>query len=117
MKTYKLAPRRFLVLATQNPLEQEGNLPAARGAKIDRFMIEGDRHLTQNRRRRRRAILDCHGHDRSHGSFPDSVVERRAQILRGAPILSSIRCTSMTRYAITSWIWCSQPVPPDRWHP
>jgi MoxR-like ATPase len=42
----------FFVLATQNPLEQEGTLPAA-GSAADRFMFKIGRPFPQSRRTER----------------------------------------------------------------
>ena len=43
--TYPL-PQPFLVLATQNPLEQEGTYPLPE-AQVDRFMLKGQNILPQ----------------------------------------------------------------------
>ena len=52
--TYKL-PEPFLVLATQNPIEQEGTYPLAE-AQVDRFMMK--LHLDYPTRREEADILD-----------------------------------------------------------
>ena len=57
-ETYPL-PNPFLVLATQNPLEQEGTYPAA-GSADRPLHDEGDRQLSEPRRGARHPR--CHGH-------------------------------------------------------
>ena len=53
-ETYKL-PQPFLVLATQNPIEQEGTYPLPE-AQVDRFMLK--LRVTYPSREQERAVLD-----------------------------------------------------------
>ena len=87
-ETYPL-PNPFLVLATQNPLEQEGTYPLPE-AQIDRFMMKVIVELSEPRRGARHPR--CHGHDRSPCSSVRPVVSaaadprcppRRQHALRG----------------------------------
>ena len=79
-------PNPFLVLATQNPLEQEGTYPLPE-AQIDRFMMKVI--VNYPSRAEERAILDA--------IFP-----------------SIGRHVDAARSATTSWIWCWRPGRPSR---
>ena len=100
-ETYAL-PNPFLVLATQNPLEQEGTYPLPE-AQIDRFMMKVI--VTYPSRAEERAILDAMATTEPmpcRGRW----CQRRAD-RRGPPRGEQI-CTWTTRSATTSSIWCSR---------
>ena len=103
-ETYSL-PNPFLVLATQNPLEQEGTYPLPE-AQIDRFMMKVI--VTYPNRAEERAILDA------MATTEPMLVPRpwsaRSRSLR--PAMSSIPCTSTTRSATTSSIMVLATRPP-----
>jgi len=95
-------PNPFLVLATQNPLEQEGTYPLPE-AQIDRFMMKVI--VTYPNRAEERAILDAMATSEPV-QVPNPVVSGVRSRTHGP---WSTRSTSTTRSATTSSIWCSPP--------
>src|SRR5690606_6082421 len=68
-ETYPL-PRPFLVLATQNPIEQEGTYPLPE-AQVDRFMLK--LRVDYPSRQEERLILDRMTDPRPDGADPERV--------------------------------------------
>ncbi len=93
-KTYPL-PEPFLVLATQNPIEQEGTYPLPE-AQVDRFMLKVK--VGYPSRDEERVIMDRMGGEDVAPRHPGGV--HRADCPRRGP--SSTRSTSTTRSRTTS---------------
>ena len=77
-ETYEL-PEPFLVLATQNPMEQEGTYPLPE-AQVDRFMMKVI--VDYPNRAEERAILDAMATSRAALPRPRPVVSARADPAR-----------------------------------
>ena len=105
-ETYAL-PNPFLVLATQNPLEQEGTYPLA-GSADRPLHDEGHRQLSEPRRRARHP-----GRHGDHRALPSVRPGRLRRSRSSTRATSSTPSTSTTRSATTSSTWCSRPVRPS----
>jgi len=86
--TYPL-PDPFLVLATQNPIEQEGTYPLPE-AQVDRFMLK--LKIDYPTRQEERLILDRMTDPRPDNAAPDAVkrVVEKAEIARAAALCEKI---------------------------
>ena len=81
-------PRPFLVLATQNPIEQEGTYPLPE-AQVDRFMLK--LLVTYPTRKEERALLDrTTGSDPSEALSSITAVATPEQIQKARQIVGSI---------------------------
>ena len=72
-------PKPFHVLATQNPLEQEGTYPLPE-AQLDRFLMEDRRRLSRSRRRTKNPVR----HDRRGGDARQGGDDGRGPAVRAA---------------------------------
>jgi len=102
-KTYPL-PNPFLVLATQNPLEQEGTYPLPE-AQIDRFMMKVV--ITYPNRAEERAILDANA-----TTEPGLAVRRIVtgeQILDARHVVNSIHMDEKIRDYIVDLVLATRP--------
>lgn len=82
-QTYKL-PKPFLVMATQNPVEQEGTYPLPE-AQVDRFMLKVV--VTYPKKEEEKLIIKMH----NAGSFPKaSPVLRPEDIVRARAVVKDV---------------------------
>jgi MoxR-like ATPase len=102
-ETYKL-PTPFLVLATQNPLEQEGTYPLPE-AQIDRFMMKVI--VTYPNRTEERAILDAMATTEAM-LIPRSVVSA-AQILEARHVVNTLYVDDKIRDYIVDLVLATRP--------
>ncbi|MEI6072493.1 MAG: MoxR family ATPase [Verrucomicrobiae bacterium] len=101
-KTFKL-PDPFLVLATQNPIEQEGTyqLPEA---QLDRFMLKV--HVGYPTREEERAILDAMS--TSAPRLDVEAVVNADQIIRSRGIVNDIYVDERVKDYIVSIVWATR---------
>ena len=97
-RTYRL-PEPFMVLATQNPIEQEGTYPLAE-AQVDRFMMKLKVSYPRGPRRRRSSTA-CWSSERPARRARCSTASACSPCARW-----STRSTSTARSAATSSTWC-----------
>jgi MoxR-like ATPase len=102
-ETYKL-PTPFLVLATQNPLEQEGTYPLPE-AQIDRFMMKVI--VSYPNRSEERAILDAMATTEAM-LIPRSVVSA-AQILEARHVVNTLYVDDKIRDYIVDLVLATRP--------
>jgi MoxR-like ATPase len=101
-ETHEL-PEPFLVMATQNPLEQEGTYPLPE-AQVDRFMLKVI--VTYPNRTEERAILDAMA-----TSEPDLAVEPMvsgAEVLAARRVVNSIYVDSRIKDYIVDLVWATR---------
>jgi MoxR-like ATPase len=101
--TYAL-PNPFLVLATQNPLEQEGTYPLPE-AQIDRFMMKVIVHYPT--RAEERAILDAMATSEP-GVTPRAVVSA-AQIVAARHVVNRLHVDAKVRDYIVDLVLATRP--------
>src|ERR1700744_1443490 len=102
-ETYRL-PTPFLVLATQNPLEQEGTYPLPE-AQIDRFMMKVI--VTYPNRAEERAILDAMATTEAM-AVPRTVVSA-AQIIEARHIVNMLFVDDKVRDYIVDIVLATRP--------
>ena len=102
-ETYPL-PNPFLVLATQNPLEQEGTYPLPE-AQIDRFMMKVV--VTYPNRAEERAILDAMA--TSEPSLSIRPVVSAQQILGARQVVNSLYVDDKIRNYIVDLVLATRP--------
>ena len=102
-ETYQL-PTPFLVLATQNPLEQEGTYPLPE-AQIDRFMMKVI--VTYPNRNEERAILDAMATTEAM-LVPRSVVSA-AQIVEARHVVNTLYVDDKIRDYIVDLVLATRP--------
>ncbi len=100
--TFQL-PQLFLVLATQNPIEQEGTYPLPE-AQVDRFMLKVT--ITYPSAAEERLILDSKNHADSH--VPISPVTSVADILESRTVVDSIYIDDKIKEYIVSLVCASR---------
>jgi MoxR-like ATPase len=105
-ETYAL-PNPFLVLATQNPLEQEGTYPLPE-AQIDRFMMKVI--VTYPNRAEERSILDAMA--TSEALPPVRPVVSAAQILNARHVVNSLYVDDKIRDYIVDLVLATRPPQP-----
>jgi MoxR-like ATPase len=105
-ETYAL-PNPFLVLATQNPLEQEGTYPLPE-AQIDRFMMKVV--VTYPNRAEERAILDAMATSESLPAVRPVV--SAAQILNARHVVNSLYVDDKIRDYIVDLVLATRPPQP-----
>jgi MoxR-like ATPase len=105
-ETYAL-PNPFLVLATQNPLEQEGTYPLPE-AQIDRFMMKVV--VTYPNRAEERSILDAMA--TSEALPPVRQVVSAAQILNARHVVNSLYVDDKIRDYIVDLVLATRPPQP-----
>jgi MoxR-like ATPase len=101
-KTYAL-PDPFLVLATQNPIEQEGTYPLPE-AQVDRFMLKV--RINYPSRTEERAILDLMATTNPPTSV-DAVVDA-AQILEARKVVDSVYIDDKVKDYIVDLVWATR---------
>ena len=109
-ETYAL-PNPFLVLATQNPLEQEGTYPLPE-AQIDRFMMKVI--VSYPNRAEERAILDAMATSEAIARASDPVVSAQ-QILDARHVVNTLYVDDKIRDYIVDLVLATRP--PDRGRP
>ena len=97
-------PRPFHVLATQNPLEQEGTYPLPE-AQLDRFILQIDVNYPE-KDAERAMLLATTGASEAAG--PQGADRRRTD--RG-PAPGAARAGRRIRWSRRSWRWCARAVP------
>jgi MoxR-like ATPase len=102
-ETYKL-PTPFLVLATQNPLEQEGTYPLPE-AQIDRFMMKVI--VTYPNRSDERAILDAMA--TTDAVLVPSAVVSAAQIVEARHVVNTLYVDDKIRDYIVDLVLATRP--------
>jgi MoxR-like ATPase len=102
-ETYKL-PTPFLVLATQNPLEQEGTYPLPE-AQIDRFMMKVI--VTYPNRTDERAILDAMA--TTEAMLVPRAVVSAAQILEARHVVNTLYVDDKIRDYIVDLVLATRP--------
>jgi MoxR-like ATPase len=102
-ETYKL-PTPFLVLATQNPLEQEGTYPLPE-AQIDRFMLKVI--VTYPNRTDERAILDAMA--TTEAMLVPRAVVSAAQILEARHVVNTLYVDDKIRDYIVDLVLATRP--------
>ena len=102
-ETYKL-PTPFLVLATQNPLEQEGTYPLPE-AQIDRFMMKVI--VTYPNRTDERAILDSMA--TTEAMLVPRAVVSAAQILEARHVVNTLYVDDKIRDYIVDLVLATRP--------
>src|ERR1700736_3149546 len=102
-ETYRL-PTPFLVLATQNPLEQEGTYPLPE-AQIDRFMMKVI--VTYPNRTEERAILDAMATTEAM-LVPNAVVSA-AQIIEARHVVNTLYVDDKIRDYIVDLVLATRP--------
>jgi len=102
-ETYKL-PTPFLVLATQNPLEQEGTYPLPE-AQIDRFMMKVI--VTYPNRTDERAILDSMA--TTEAMLDPRAVVSAAQILEARHVVNTLYVDDKIRDYIVDLVLATRP--------
>jgi MoxR-like ATPase len=102
-ETYKL-PTPFLVLATQNPLEQEGTYPLPE-AQIDRFMMKVI--VTYPNRTDERAILDAMA--TTEAMLVPGAVVSAAQILEARHVVNTLYVDDKIRDYIVDLVLATRP--------
>ena len=100
--TFQL-PELFLVLATQNPIEQEGTYPLPE-AQIDRFMLKVN--ITYPSAAEERLILDSKNHADSH--VPISPVTKVDDIFASRTVVDSIYIDDKIKEYIVSLVCASR---------
>jgi MoxR-like ATPase len=100
--TFQL-PELFLVLATQNPIEQEGTYPLPE-AQVDRFMLKVT--ITYPSAAEERLILDSKNHADSH--VPISPVTNVGDILGSRTVVDSIYIDEKIKEYIVSLVCASR---------
>jgi MoxR-like ATPase len=101
-QTFKL-PELFLVLATQNPIEQEGTYPLPE-AQVDRFMLKVV--VTYPTRVEERQILDAMDHTDS--IIPVNPVVSPADILAARKVVDSIYMDEKIKDYIISLVYATR---------
>jgi MoxR-like ATPase len=102
-ETYRL-PTPFLVLATQNPLEQEGTYPLPE-AQIDRFMLKVI--VTYPNRTDERAILDAMA--TTEAMLVPRAVVSAAQILEARHVVNTLYVDDKIRDYIVDLVLATRP--------
>src|SRR6202043_2482306 len=102
-ETYAL-PNPFLVLATQNPLEQEGTYPLPE-AQIDRFMMKVI--VTYPNRTEERAILDAMA--TTEAMLVPRAVVSAAQILEARHVVNTLYVDDKIRDYIVDLVLATRP--------
>jgi MoxR-like ATPase len=100
--TFQL-PQLFLVLATQNPIEQEGTYPLPE-AQVDRFMLKVT--ITYPSAAEERLILDSKNHADSH--VPISPVTNVGDIFESRTVVDSIYIDDKIKEYIVSLVCASR---------
>ncbi|MEE4167128.1 MAG: MoxR family ATPase [Desulfocapsaceae bacterium] len=100
--TFEL-PELFLVLATQNPIEQEGTYPLPE-AQIDRFMLKVT--ITYPSAAEERLILDSKNHADSH--VPISPVTHVSDIFQSRAVVETIYIDDKIKDYIVSLVCASR---------
>ncbi len=100
--TFQL-PELFLVLATQNPIEQEGTYPLPE-AQVDRFMLKVT--ITYPSAAEERLILDSKNHADSH--VPISPVTNVGDIFESRTVVDSIYIDDKIKEYIVSLVCASR---------
>ena len=100
--TFQL-PELFLVLATQNPIEQEGTYPLPE-AQVDRFMLKVT--ITYPSAAEERLILDSKNHADSH--VPISPVTNVSDIFASRTVVDSIYIDDKIKEYIVSLVCASR---------
>ncbi len=100
--TFRL-PELFLVLATQNPIEQEGTYPLPE-AQVDRFMLKVT--ITYPSAAEERLILDSKNHADSH--VPISPVTNVSDIFASRTVVDSIYIDDKIKEYIVSLVCASR---------
>ena len=100
--TFQL-PELFLVLATQNPIEQEGTYPLPE-AQVDRFMLKVN--ITYPSAAEERLILDSKNHADSH--VPISPVTKVSDIFESRSVVDSIYIDDKIKEYIVSLVCASR---------
>ena len=100
-QTYEV-PRPFLVMATQNPIEQEGVYPLPE-AQRDRFLLKIVVGLPDRHRGARDRLPD--GREAARAAARCST---RPQLIAAAGARPT-RCSSTTRWSTTRYGWCWRP--------
>ncbi len=101
-QTYPL-PNPFLVLATQNPIEQEGTYPLPE-AQIDRFMLK--LNISYPNRAEERAILDLMANT-SPPTVVNPVVDP-AHILEARQVVDTIYMDDKVKDYIVDLVWATR---------
>ena len=95
-------PNPFLVLATQNPIEQEGTYPLPE-AQVDRFMLK--LRVTYPKRQEERAILDR----MTEGSVPEATpVINTETILKARKVTRSIYVDEKIKEYVLSLVFATR---------
>ncbi len=97
-ETFRL-PELFLVLATQNPIEQEGTYPLPE-AQVDRFMLKVT--ITYPSAEEERLILDSKDH--ADSEIPVETVTNPADILASRKVVDSIYMDNKLKDYIVSLV-------------
>jgi MoxR-like ATPase len=95
-------PEPFLVLATQNPIEQEGTYPLPE-AQVDRFMLK--LRITYPSRKEERDILDRMA---AAPEIPVSAVARPEQILKAAQVVRQIYIDDKLKDYVVNLIYATR---------
>jgi MoxR-like ATPase len=101
-ETYPL-PEPFLVLATQNPIEQEGTYPLPE-AQVDRFMLK--LQINYPTRSEERAILDLMGNTNPPPAV-NPIVDP-AHILEARQVVNSIYIDDKVKDYIVDLVWATR---------
>lgn len=101
-ETYRL-PEPFLVLATQNPIEQEGTYPLPE-AQVDRFMLK--LKIGYPTREEERAILDLAA---TTAPLPTiNTVIDTTHIMQSREVINDIYIDEKVRDYIVDLVWCTR---------
>ena len=101
-KTYKL-PEPFLVLATQNPIDQEGTYPLPE-AQVDRFMLKVK--ISHPDRDEERQILDLMG--RTSAAPETQQVVTVEDILKAREVINNIYIDDKVKDYIVDMVCCTR---------
>ena len=101
-KTYKL-PEPFLVLATQNPIDQEGTYPLPE-AQVDRFMLKVK--ISHPDRDEERQILDLMG--RTSAAPETQQVVTIEDILKAREVINNIYIDDKVKDYIVDMVCCTR---------
>ncbi|MDK3156790.1 MoxR family ATPase [Kamptonema cortianum] len=101
-ETYRL-PEPFLVLATQNPIEQEGTYPLPE-AQVDRFMLK--LRIGYPTRQEERAILDLAA--TTAPLAPVNPVISIEDILKAREVVNDVYMDDKVRDYIVDIVWCTR---------
>ena len=101
-KTYPL-PEPFLVMATQNPIDQEGTYPLPE-AQVDRFMLKVK--ITHPDRDEERQILDLMG--RTNAAPETQQVVTVEDILKAREVINSIYTDDKVKDYIVDMVCCTR---------